>query len=142
MAMAASSRSSRSADDEEEEGEILSDGSDEVEEIPPPKPVPVQEKPKPISVIGASTNNFHSTIVKKTTKPDTATKISPFQPGVFPSLPVRPFTSEQNAMIQRGLPTFPRNGPFAAPISPWASNFPPPARPVQGIVWSLRFDLN
>ncbi|CAJ0604094.1 unnamed protein product [Cylicocyclus nassatus] len=128
---ATSSRSSRSADEEEEEGEILSDGSDEVEEKPPPKPVPVQEKPKPISVIGASTNNFHSTIVKKTTKPDTATKISPFQPGVFPpQAVVRPFTSEPNPVTQRGFPSFPRNGPFGT-VSPWASNFPPPARPVQ-----------
>ncbi|VDM59672.1 unnamed protein product [Angiostrongylus costaricensis] len=37
------------ADDEEEEGEILSDGSDDP-----------HEAPQPITVIGASSNNFHS----------------------------------------------------------------------------------
>ncbi|RCN28031.1 hypothetical protein ANCCAN_26231, partial [Ancylostoma caninum] len=49
---------SRSVDDEEEEGEILSDGSDDA-----------REAPKPITVIGASSNNFHSLIAKDPPKP-------------------------------------------------------------------------
>uniref|UniRef100_A0A0K0DDN7 DUF3715 domain-containing protein n=1 Tax=Angiostrongylus cantonensis TaxID=6313 RepID=A0A0K0DDN7_ANGCA len=54
-----------SADDEEEEGEILSDGSDDP-----------HEAPQPITVIGASSNNFHSSFAG-TTKPKKSEGIHP-----------------------------------------------------------------
>ncbi|KAK6747610.1 hypothetical protein RB195_000667 [Necator americanus] len=57
-----STGSSRSVDDEEEEGEILSDGSDD------PK-----DTPKPITVIGATSNNFHSSFTRKSSKADIST---------------------------------------------------------------------
>ncbi|VDM84453.1 unnamed protein product [Strongylus vulgaris] len=116
--------SSRSVDDGEEEGEILSDGSDDI-----------QEQPKPISIIGASMNSFHSLFIRKAPKEAlrSLNDTPPLQAnvGVLPPQTVtigRGFSNEQKLGIlpqQRAFCSRPRNSPFGT-TSPWSSNFPAP----------------